>query len=186
MPTGSQIPENLTVGFWALTSASSSLLPTIILFVPKGSEAQHVLICLNLQECNTRRLGGGVGWGGWGGASFGSATGMGLPSEGWAWGIKSSSHPALARGKSHRKYFFQGKAFYLKGRNMKHRAFRAPEGSWEQWAARRKRMGAAWSWGRGVLQGPGWGFMALGVGLQGLGAGLHGPGAGLHGPVGVG
>lgn len=90
-----------------------------------------------------------MGWGGWGGASFGSATGMGLPSEGWAWGIKSSSHPALARGKSHRKYFFQGKAFYLKGRNMKHRAFRAPEGSWEQWAARRKRMGAAWSWGRG-------------------------------------
>ena len=61
MPTGSQIPENLTVGSRAVTSASSSLLPTIILFVPKGSEAQHVLICLNLQECSTRRLGGGVG-----------------------------------------------------------------------------------------------------------------------------
>lgn len=61
MPTGSQIPENLTVGSWAVTSSSSSLLPTIILFVPKGSEAQHVLICLNLQECSTRRLGGGVG-----------------------------------------------------------------------------------------------------------------------------
>ena len=130
MPTGSQIPENLTVGSQALTSASSSLLPTIILFVPKGSEAQHVLICLNLQERSTRRLGDGVGT-----IGRGSATGMGLPSEGWGWGIKSSSHPALAREKSHQRYFFQGKAFYLKRRNIKHRAFRAPEGSWEQWAA---------------------------------------------------
>ena len=131
MPTGSQIPENLTVGSQALKSASSSLLPTIILFVPKGSEAQHVLICLNLQERSTRRLGDGVGT-----IGRGSATGMGLPSEGWGWGIKSSSHPALAREKSHQRYFFQGKAFYLKRRNIKHRAFRAPEGSWEQWAAR--------------------------------------------------
>lgn len=133
---------------------------------------------------------------------------MGLPSEGWGWGIKSSSHPALARGKSHRRYFFQGKAFYLKRRNIKHRAFRALEGSWEQWAALRKRVGAAWSWGRGGvtrswvgLHGPGgratrswWGCMSLGVGatrcwgwgLHGLGVGLHGPGAGAPWPGGEG
>lgn len=123
---------------------------------------------------------------------LGSATGMGLPSEGWGWGIKSSSHPALAKGKSHRRYCFQGKAFYLKRRNIKHRAFRAPEGSWEQWAARRKGGGAAWSWGRGYkvlgvgaawpwvggLQGGGWGagVQAWEWGCMALGAGLHGPG----------
>ena len=107
---------------------------------------------------------------------LGSATGMGLPSEGWGWGIKSSSHPALAKGKSHRRYCFQGKAFYLKRKNIKHRAFRAPEGSWEQWAARRKRMGAAWPWGRGykvgdaVLEYKAWERGCVAQGLMGAAA----------------
>lgn len=40
-------------------------------------------------------------------------------------GIKSSSCLALAEGKPHLRYCFQGKAFYLKGSNMKERACRA-------------------------------------------------------------
>lgn len=91
--------------------------------LPKVPRAQHRLICLNPPQRSTRRPGGAVrGLG----ASAAQPEGQGCLPRAGGGGIESSSHSALAKGKSHGRYCFPGKTFYLKRRNVKYTAFRTP------------------------------------------------------------